>query len=210
MSDAWYYVDNEEVAGPFSLADLRVTLRKSSNWKNLLVWRQGFNEWQRAGSSDEFLSRPAMPPIPNSSDLELRPERTPAPEKSGNRPVARIFGGIVLLAVGGVVGAAWVILDKGAYEFGKGAYASVTRSWLGKNAGDIDDEYAKALVKLRAELPKKIDETTTLKWVKSEGTKLIFEILVAVDGAKLDDATKSKLRHSVTKMFVARLTLEDF
>lgn len=92
-----------------------------------------------------------------------------------------------------------MIMDDGAYELGKGAYGLVTKPLSARASSDIEQENAKALAKLRAELPKRIDETTTLTGVKSEGAKLIFEDRVAIDGGKVDDATKAKLRHTVIK-----------
>jgi hypothetical protein len=198
MIDGWYFAEQEQAVGPFRLADLRVKLQKISNWTDVLVWRHGFGDWQRAGDSREIVACFATPPpIPRNIALDFHSEPLPASKKSRSRWFARILGSICLLALGIVVGAFWDA--KAVYEFGKGAYSSVMKPPPAKNAGDVEEETAKALIRLRAELPKKIDDTTTLMWVRSQGTRLIFEYRVAVDGAKFDDAIKDKLRLSVTK-----------
>jgi hypothetical protein len=179
----WYYADSEQAVGPFGLADLIAELQKNSSWKDLLVCRQDSDAWQRAGSCKEILAHLAPPAAPQKDIAsEARSEPPPAPKKTSSWPVARILGGIVLLAVGVAVGASWTMMKP-----------------LMANSSGIEEENAKALVQLRTELPKKIDETTTLTWARSEGTKLIYENRVAIDGARLDDATKGKLRHAVTR-----------
>ena len=197
MTDAWYYAENELVIGPVSLGTLRGRLLGISNWKDLPVWRRGLEEWQRAGSCKEISAGLETPPVPKSGIVQSRPELAPASEKSTGRWVARILGGIALVAAGAVVGAFWIIMDKGAYELGRRAQEFLAKPSLVEGASDVEQRNAKILGQLRAELPKKIDEMTTLTWVKSEGTKLIYENRVAVEAAKLDDAMKGKLRHSV-------------
>jgi GYF domain 2 len=193
--DPWYYADNEQAVGPFSLADLTAKLQKLPSWKDLLVWGQDSGVWQRAGSCKEILVHFATP----APQKDIRSESPPAQEKSSRWPVARIVGGMALIAIGVAIGASWTIIDDGAHELIGAAYKLLTKPPPAKSSSVIEEENAKALAKLRAELPKKIDETTTLTGVKSEGTKFIYENRVAIDDARVDDATKGKLRRSVSK-----------
>jgi hypothetical protein len=50
MSDVWYYAEGEKSVGPLSLADLTAILSRVSNAKDVLVWRDGFEQWQRAAT----------------------------------------------------------------------------------------------------------------------------------------------------------------
>jgi FlaA1/EpsC-like NDP-sugar epimerase len=55
MKEEWCYVENDNsVAGPFSIAVLRVRLAKSKS--NVLVWREGMLEWRNARDIAELLN----------------------------------------------------------------------------------------------------------------------------------------------------------
>ena len=75
---------------------------------------------------------------------------------------------------------------------------------MATHASDLEKALADAAHKLQANLPKRIDATTTLMSVKYEAAKLIYENNIAMDGAKFDDAMKANLRQSVTKSICAR------
>ena len=57
---------------------------------------------------------------------------------------------------------------------------------------------AKAVVSIRGELPKRIDQMTTLMWVSYSGTKMIYDNRLELEGTKLDEATKKKLAQLIT------------
>jgi hypothetical protein len=64
VSDIWYYGDGEKSVGPLSLADLTKTLSRVANAKDVLVWRDGFEQWQKADTVPElvaFLFKPRQP-----------------------------------------------------------------------------------------------------------------------------------------------------
>jgi hypothetical protein len=69
MSDAWYYAEGDKAVGPVSLADLEKRLFLVSNAKEVLVWRDGFANWQRADSVSDLalLPAPKPPPIPRAA-----------------------------------------------------------------------------------------------------------------------------------------------
>jgi hypothetical protein len=66
MSDAWYYAEGDQAVGPVTLADLEKRLSLVSNAKDVLVWRAGFPNWQRADSVSDLalLPTPKPPAIP--------------------------------------------------------------------------------------------------------------------------------------------------
>jgi hypothetical protein len=92
-------------------------------------------------------------------------------------------------AAGGAFGLGWV---KGVRDFVAAPSSSAT-------APDLEKGLASALVKIRMDLPKKIDATTVLTGVRNEGTKMIFDNLIVADASKFDDAMKEKLRQSVIR-----------
>jgi hypothetical protein len=108
MSDLWYYAQGEEPVGPLSLADLTTILSKAPTSKDVLVWRDGFAGWQRAGDVPElarFIVKP--PPVrPPASQLPpVRPPQPPPPTFAGEPTVVQpdpkkqntsSFGGKVL------------------------------------------------------------------------------------------------------------------
>jgi YidC/Oxa1 family membrane protein insertase len=65
MSDVWYYAVEDKLVGPLSLAELTTILSRVSNAKDVLVWRTGFEQWQRAATVAElaaFVIKPPKPP----------------------------------------------------------------------------------------------------------------------------------------------------
>jgi hypothetical protein len=65
MTDSWYYAAGDKSVGPLSLADLTTILSRASNAKDVLVWRAGFEQWQRAATVAElaaFVIKPPKPP----------------------------------------------------------------------------------------------------------------------------------------------------
>lgn len=190
MTDVWYYSYNEQRVGPLSLASLNAALQRISDWKDLLVWRNGFSEWQRPEDVREIsASLPAPPPIPGNSAPESSAVAAP---KNRRRRIAKIVGGIALLAAVFVAGAF-------ATDIFRGAFGLVARPWAPRNAADIEEGFDKALVKMRAEVPKKIDEITTLMWVRYEGTTMIYENRLAINAAKVDDTLKGKVAQLIVK-----------
>jgi hypothetical protein len=93
MSDIWYYGDGEKSVGPLSLADLAKTLSCAANAKDVLVWRDGFEQWQRAETVPELVALmfkpPQPPPLPPPlpSNLPSEPLLVPAAvNKDEDRP----------------------------------------------------------------------------------------------------------------------------
>lgn len=79
----YYYAENNEKFGPFSIEDL-----KKQNIKNsTLIWCNGMASWQRADEIDEIkeFSEPEPPPLPrqkNTSELNNKTSNDPTQFKS--------------------------------------------------------------------------------------------------------------------------------
>jgi len=190
MIESWYFANKDQPVGPFKRAELKALLERATGWEELMVWGTGFSQWQRAGSVPEILGLfETPPPIPAISASEFRKDR---PGRSRGWAAAKILLGITLLAAaaaGGAFGQMWV---RGVEEFLTAPSSSTT-------ALDLEKGLASALVKIRMDLPKKIDATTVLTGVRNEGTTMIFENLIVADASKFDEATKEKLRQSVIR-----------
>lgn len=190
MNDSWYFANKDQSVGPFKLAELQALLKQVPSWEGLLVWGKGFSQWQRAGSVPEILALfETPPPIPAINDSKFRKDQF---GRSRGGTVARILLGVSLLAAaaaGGAFGQSWV---KGARDF-------LTAPSSSTPTPDLEKGLASALVKIRADLPRKIDATTVLTGVRNEGTKMIFDNLIVADASKFDDAMKEKMRLSVIK-----------
>src|SRR5262249_47484268 len=67
MTDIWYYAGGGKAVGPLSLTDLTAMLSHDLDPTNVLIWRAGFKQWQRAETVPEleaFVIKP--PPLPPS------------------------------------------------------------------------------------------------------------------------------------------------
>jgi GYF domain 2 len=190
MIQSWYFANKDQTVGPFKLVELEALLKQATGWEELMIWGTGFSQWQRAGSVPEILALFETPsPIPVIGASEFRKDQA---GKSRGLTVAKIVFGMALLAAaaaGGAFGQGWI---KGVRDFLTPPSSSTT-------AFDLEKGLAIAVVKIRADLPRKIDATTVLTGVRNEGTKMIFDNLIVADANKFDDAMKEKLRLSVIK-----------
>jgi hypothetical protein len=72
MSNNWYYAQGQKSVGPISEADLVGILSEISGANEVLVWRDGFTHWKRAGDVSELAPhsfKPSPPPLPTASTL---------------------------------------------------------------------------------------------------------------------------------------------
>jgi hypothetical protein len=61
VSDIWYYADRNGHVGPLTLQQLRQTLATVPNAADVLVWRDKFPVWKRAGDVPELRGQFAVP-----------------------------------------------------------------------------------------------------------------------------------------------------
>jgi hypothetical protein len=190
MIELWYFANKDKPSGPFTLAEVKDFLERDAGWEEFLVWRSGFSQWQTAGRVPEIAALfETPPPIPVIGTVGFpKGGRVKPRGRSGKK----ICLGITLFAAAAAGGAFERLLVWGRESF---SVAPFSRS----AAFDLEKELASAVLKIRMDLPKKIDATTVITGVWSEGTKMIFENLIVADTSKFDDATKEKLRQSVIK-----------
>jgi hypothetical protein len=62
VSDTWYYANQREQKGPITLLALKETLAALPNAEEVLVWREGFQDWKRAGDVVELKPQRVVPP----------------------------------------------------------------------------------------------------------------------------------------------------
>ena len=80
MGNVWYYAEGNKSVGPVSLADLTAILSRVSSAKDVLVWRDGFANWEKAKNVPELVAvvirlQPiklpiSHPPINQASELQ--------------------------------------------------------------------------------------------------------------------------------------------
>ena len=66
MSDGWYYAGEGHAVGPVTLTELRATLGRLPTSTDVLVWRDGFQDWKKATDVPELTPR-KPPPLPTTS-----------------------------------------------------------------------------------------------------------------------------------------------
>jgi hypothetical protein len=69
LSEIWYYADYQGQIGPITLEQLKETLPRFSEPENVLVWRNGFTNWLRAGDVPEFRAQTLKPPQPPTGEM---------------------------------------------------------------------------------------------------------------------------------------------
>ena len=195
MADEWYYAPDGQAVGPFTLHDLKAGLAQIPDWEKLRVWREGFDAWQRAGDVEEFAGGAAAPgPAPKRRDAEARSSATDARQPRSPRKwsIGKVLGGIALLAM---------VISAGV--FGKYIANTVRGFGTRRPAVTVDTKLEERIVKsfegFEATLPKKVDDLTTMVSAKHEGATVTFGYRVDVDGSRLGDQVKAKVREIATK-----------
>jgi GYF domain 2 len=83
MADVWYCSDNKKTLGPFTLLQLKAALPRIPNAQDILVWRDGFKNWQRAGSVPELFAEAIVPPsLPINGEVKETIESQSLSEKN--------------------------------------------------------------------------------------------------------------------------------
>ena len=151
-----------------------------------------FSDWQRIENADDFWT--FFEPLlgtrrANGSRAPASPQAIEP--KLRKRLATKILVGVVLLAIASVGGIYRDVFIKSARDL-------MTPASSSQFSADIEEGLAKAVVGMRAELPKRIDATTTLMWVSYSGTKMIFDNRLEIEGSKVDDGAKRKLGQLIT------------
>ena len=195
MSDAWYYADGGQPKGPVTLQALKAQLHRLPNWKEILVRSEGYDGWKKAGIVTELES--VLPPLPNTSAIEKSSESRKAPlwsnvkgsEEKKRWRVGKVVAGI-LAAMALITAVAFgKVIGKGSYDF-LSQSSQVTLAWL------VEKFMHGVATQLRKELPKKIDDLTTMVSADSEGTNIIIRLETQNDWTA---ANSSNLRQQIVK-----------
>lgn len=68
-NSVWYYADYKGQVGPLTLEQLRKIIPKLSEPASVMVWRDGFADWARAGDVIELREQTLRPPPPPSDQM---------------------------------------------------------------------------------------------------------------------------------------------
>jgi len=179
MDNAWFYEGNGQSVGPVDLDELLAYLSKRAEWRQTLVWQEGFGDWVQVGEVPEIsrlLIKP--PPLPTTGPkpaLVYETSRALVPPVSAEAKKSprtlRYLGGIGLFFAA-VVGA--MIGKPVGHEAAKAVMGAVGPD----RATQIDKALSKAEETIRPTLPKKLDEVTTMVAVSHVGSRMRYEYTV--------------------------------
>jgi hypothetical protein len=184
MAEYWYHVQGSAPVGPVAAEELKGLLRSTPSWREILVWRAGFENWKKAPEVEELTPKP--PPLPPEAESPSRPSNVqPRDNRADQKPqkwtLKRVFMGLVSFVV--IVLAATI-----GKEIGKVGYQAASRSL--QSPQDVQTMLAEGFLKAKQELdkqlPKKVDEITTLTGVRAEGATLVYVNRVDVDAVDVD------------------------
>jgi hypothetical protein len=204
MADEWYYARDGEAVGPFTLGDLKAGLAQVPDWQDLRVWREGFDAWRKAGDVEELAGGSSAPlAVPKRQDAQARPPSKAATTEQRSprkRSIGKVLAGIVLLAVIIIAGVFGKFIATTVKGFGARRPAVTVDNKIDAAAEQaLEERIAKSFEGFEATLPTKIDDPTTLISAKHAGGKVTFGYRLAVDGSRLSDQVKAKVREIATK-----------
>lgn len=127
MSDVWYYAQGDHTVGPVALRELGSVLSRASDAGDLLVWRDGLEEWTRASDLQELAPYlVAPPPLPTPKQIGRSPPHVQKSSSTPPNPLA-VLAGMILAAL-------WAVSAYGAYTHGEVLYialASLSAALIG-------------------------------------------------------------------------------
>jgi len=134
-ANGWHYAEGEKTFGPVDLKELQVIFSRISDPHNLLVWKLGFKDWERAGNVPElaaFIDKP--PPLPQTSQPRKsgnsqQQEQTTlskSKELSTDPKLTGIGGWLILVALGQIFGPIRFLVSIGQY------YSTLDSNIIGK------------------------------------------------------------------------------
>jgi hypothetical protein len=181
-----------EVSSDWLFMSVAIQKHPAKNENDCWFKKDETADWQRIENTDGFWSLfgPLLG-IRGYGEPGTRASSKTRRSKSRKWPVAKILCGIAVLAVASAGGIYRDAIVKGAREL-------LTSTSGTEFSADIEQGLVKAVVGMRAELPKRIDATTTLMWVSYSGTKMIYDNRLDIEGSKVDDSTKKKLGQLIT------------
>jgi hypothetical protein len=125
MSEVWYYANGRNRVGPLSKADLLQALSLMPEPSNILVWRIGLQDWQKATDLSELFPHvatppPLPPPIPGVPPVNIPAEPSVSAEEASHfshlKPdVSGIGGWLIIIAIGQVLGPLRMLVVIGEY-----------------------------------------------------------------------------------------------
>jgi hypothetical protein len=172
------FPDQLDVSSDWQFISVAVQKRPTKSDSECWLKKDEFSGWQRIENSKGFWK--LFGPLLSTQRPQFKQNR------SFKWTVAKACCGVAVLGLAFLGGNYRDLIFKSARDH----FATPANAEFSK---DIEDGLAKAIVGIRAELPKRIDATTTLMWVSYSGTKMIYDNRLEADGSKLDDATKKKL-----------------
>jgi Protein of unknown function (DUF2569)/GYF domain 2 len=122
-ANGWHYAQGEKTFGPVDLKELQVILSRISEPRNLLVWKAGFEGWQRAGDVPELaqlIDKP--PPLPQTS----QPRKSANSQQQTDPKLTGIGGWLILVALGQIFGPIRLLVSIAQY------YATLDSNIIGK------------------------------------------------------------------------------
>jgi hypothetical protein len=167
MSDLWFYGAQDKDVGPISFSDLIEHLKTQSSWRETAVWSDGFKDWTVAGSVPRIRAALVSPPP--------RKPQSAAPQKRWSfKKILSTTVVVIACIIGAAIGKPLGIV----------LYRSLSDLGRPSDAQQIELGLKKAVEILKAKIPQKVDDVTTMVDATQAGTELTY--MYEVDESKLD------------------------
>jgi hypothetical protein len=108
MTDFWYYADGKESLGPVKFDRLIEILSQVRDAREILLWRDGFEDWKPAKSIQEIAERLFRPPVigrlADPPSLQQVPKQTQLELQNGKKELIGKRGWLALLGFQMIIG----------------------------------------------------------------------------------------------------------
>jgi hypothetical protein len=211
VTDVWYYAEGNKPVGPYGLQALVAALANRPDADNTLVWSKSLGDWHRLTEVEElrvhFTPPPISPPptpwsVPRVSAPSPKPTvqaSSTVQETGAAAEVSESKWSVKKFTLGAIGLVATLIAAAVGGVLGKAGVQAVMSPSKASIQSQLEAAHEKMLPQLRADLPKRVDDQTTMVAVDARGGTVFYSYRVDVNRSDLNFGEfAGELKKSIT------------
>jgi len=153
----WYYTNGGQQLGPMPFRQMADELRRLPDWRQEFVWREGLDNWIKASEVPELKAAP--PPLPNPAPS---PQIPTLAKRVSTKAIA--IGSFTFVLIAAAIGG----------SIGRGGVDYLMQPSPERRTQKLHEAQSLSAARVKATLPKKVDEATTLVDISAQDARLTY------------------------------------